>query len=218
MRNIISSSNNSCITINGSTIVGEGCVKGNGELATKTLEAVNFSKIRLDGSINVEYVQSNTLAIEITSDSNLIDFVQAEVIGNTLTVGATGSFSTNNRMSVKCSSPFIDDIYLRGSGDVEISTINTPVLNLYVQGSGDISIDDGICDELTATVQGSGDIDTSDLKASVANVQLQGSGDIRVRCEQTISANLMGSGDIKVYGKPTNQRVNEQGSGRIKFK
>lgn len=105
----------------------------------------------------------------------------------------------------------------KGSGSItashEIVDANASV-SLSLSGSGDIAIS-GKCENLTAQLSGSGDINTQGLVATNGVVNLVGSGDLICNVTGSLSANLVGSGNIKVFGSPSKKHLNKVGSGRI---
>ncbi len=215
--NIISGSSvtitNGSISVNG----GHGTM-GSGCLAERTVQTQQFNGISSNGPIDVIFEPSPHSSVVVVCDDNLHEHIIVRTHGNTLQVFVEGSFRTENRILVKCTSPYLRDINLKGSGDITVSDPCNSQLSIFLQGSGDITIDNGECDELTVYLQGSGDVDTQDLKVKSARLRLQGSGDIRAHCTDYLVAELVGSGDIKVTGKPTEKHISEKGSGRIKVK
>lgn len=214
-------SNNGSITIVNGVVVNGNVMgngkKGNGKLSSEKRIISNFNAIKVTGSMDVIYQKSSISELTVEADSNLLDNIETVIKGKTLHIKSNGGFSTNNRITIKCSSPSIEHVKISGSGDVVLQNIEEPELILQISGSGDIEVD-GVCDDLTASVSGSGDIDAEELIAQHVVVNVAGSGDVIVTAKQSVVASVAGSGDIKVKGKPQQQQVSERGSGRIKIK
>mgnify|MGYP000244645708 CR=1 FL=1 len=213
-------SNNGITIVNGVVVNGNvtgNSKKGNGKLSSEKRIISNFNAIKVTGSMDVIYQKNSIAELTVEADSNLLDNIETVVKGQTLHVKSKGSFSTNNRITIKCSSPSIEHVKISGSGDVVLQDIEEPELILQISGSGDIEVD-GVCDDLTASVSGSGDIDAEELIAQHVVVNVAGSGDAVVTAKQSVAASVTGSGDIKVKGKPKQQKVSERGSGSVKIK
>lgn len=88
-------------------------------------------------------------------------------------------------------------LHVQGSGDIRVAEINGGA-DIFVQGSGDVNIDGGSISMLNVSVQGSGDVSV-DAVAQAASLSVQGSGDIRVKRVRTEPRKrVQGSGDIRV--------------------
>tara|TARA_Y100001960_G_C14783301_1_gene888524 strand:+ start:5709 stop:6365 length:657 start_codon:yes stop_codon:yes gene_type:complete len=214
-------SNNGSITIVNGVVVNGNVTgngkKGNGKLSSEKRIISNFDAIKVSGSMDVIYQKSPIAELSVEADSNLLDNIETVVKGQTLHINSKGAFSTNNKITIKCSSPSIEHVKISGSGDVVLQDIEEHELTLQISGSGDIDVN-GVCNDLTASVSGSGDIDAEELIAQHVVVNVAGSGDVVVTAKQSVVASVAGSGDIKVKGKPKQQKVSERGSGRIKIK
>lgn len=210
------------ININGrnKTIIngfGTNIIEGNGEVVTQSRLTTEFASVIVEGSVDVNITCCVKPRLEITGDSNIIDLISTTIKSGVLHIECKGSFATQNAIIVNCSTYIVSEASVRGSGDIELLDLDQEQLSLCVQGSGDISTA-GKVKRLKAVVQGSGDIDCSDLNALRSDVAVHGSGDIRVRSTETLAAECLGSGDIKVYGNPQQRNVREMGSGKVKFR
>ncbi len=214
-------SNNGSITIVNGVVVNGNVTgngkKGNGKLSSEKRIISNFDAIKVSGSVDVIYQKSSIAELSVEADSNLFDNIETIVKGQTLYVNSKGGFSTNNKITIKCSSPSIEHVKISGSGDVVLQDIEEPELILQISGSGDIEVD-GVCEDLTASVAGCGDIDAEELIAQHVVVNVAGSGDAVVTAKQSVRASVSGSGDIKVKGKPLQKQISERGSGSVKIK
>ena len=194
-------SNNGITIVNGVVVNGNvtgNSKKGNGKLSSEKRIISNFNAIKVTGSMDVIYQKNSIAELTVEADSNLLDNIETVVKGQTLHVKSKGSFSTNNRITIKCSSPSIEHVKISGSGDVVLQDIEEPELILQISGSGDI--------------------DAEELIAQHVVVNVAGSGDAVVTAKQSVAASVTGSGDIKVKGKPKQQKVSERGSGSVKIK
>lgn len=206
------------VIITNGSVYGDHETIGSGKISEKAVQIQQFNELSSNGPIDVIFEPSPHSSAVVFCDDNLQENIIVHTHGNTLQVSVKGSFRTESRILVKCSSPYLSNVSLKGSGNITVLGSWSSQLSVYLQGSGDITIDDGECDELTVFLQGSGDVDTQDLKAKSTKLRLQGSGDIRSHCTEHLVAELVGSGDIKVTGQPIEKHISENGSGKIKVK
>lgn len=171
---------------------------------TKELNDIrDFSSIKVVGSTDIEYRQSNGSKTEVSiyGSDNLVDLVEVSAVNGVLQVGMKKGVRINGgerRLKVIASSPALNEVDITGSADVYLKgTLKGADLNLNVTGSGDIEAENLQYTNLSAFVQGSGDIDVIKAQTMTVRAIVSGSGDVTLK-GSTRSANLTvnGSGDI----------------------
>ena len=103
---------------------------------------------------------------------------------------------------------------IHGSGDIRLPAVQATQVSISIKGSGDVSAA-GNADKVDIEVMGSGDVRSRNLIAREANVRIMASGDVDVYAKEKLSASVMGSGDIRYAGSPTNVNRSVKGSGSI---
>jgi hypothetical protein len=106
---------------------------------------------------------------------------------------------------------------LHGSGDLEMNGGSSDKVEAEVVGSGKMTVV-GSCKEFKAEQTGSGEIDARHLNADGASLHLMGSGDSALNARKVASVTLRGSGNVVVYGRPSERDVSRKGSGEVTFK
>lgn len=132
-------------------------------------------------------------------------------IGNMVNGGVSG------RAVVGIALPAIEEVNIKGSGDVTLLDLQQAGIELEIQGSGDINAS-GKVENLQVSITGSGDMNVSHLICNRAHLSISGSGDIRAYVQQAVTASVTGSGDIVVRGNPVERSKSVAGSGSVKFK
>ena len=193
---------------------------------TKELNNVsNFSSIRVLGSPDVEYRQSNgsKTTVSIYGSDNLVDLLEVSTVNGVLQVNIKKGvkiLSGERRLKVIASSPSLNQVDIKGSADVYLKgTIKGNDLNLNIAGSGDIEAENLQYANIFALVKGSGDIDLKNVKATTVMSEVNGSGDISAEklAASNVVATVAGSGDIVCYAsRQLDARVS--GSGDIEYK
>lgn len=193
---------------------------------TKELNNVsNFSSIRVLGSPDVEYRQSNgsKTTVSIYGSDNLVDLLEVSTVNGVLQVNIKKGvkiLSGERRLKVIASSPSLNQVDIKGSADVYLKgTIKGNDLNLNIAGSGDIEAENLQYANIFALVKGSGDIDLKNVKATTVMSEVNGFGDISAEklAATNVVATVAGSGDIVCYAsRQLDARVS--GSGDIEYK
>ncbi len=205
------------IIINGCVVSGAESVSGNGELTTTEREISDFSSMRITGAVDVIYTSGVDTYLSLTADSNIHDLIKTDVVDGCLVVSSSGSYATQNKLYIQCSSHNFEKLVVTGSADTELNQVDADLISIEIKGSGDVQAT-GRARVVNVQIKGSGDVDLSELKAESGYLGVKGSGDIRAVITESVSASVMGSGDIKIKGNPTNRSVQEKGSGSVKFK
>lgn len=103
-----------------------------------------------------------------------------------------------------------------GSSDIWLAKLMAKDVSINSAGSGDLDIiDTSSADSVEISLMGSGDIDATQLHAVSASVKILGSGDILITVDESISATVLGSGDVKYGGTPNAVSVSQIGSGDV---
>lgn len=210
-------------------------VKGSGNVISESRQLPEFREIRLEGQGKVALTQGNQSSLEVTTDDNILPFIETEVkngklvisrekgknlrptkLNFTITVKDLEGISIAGSGDVSCNNKLVsDDFYAKisGSGDITLS-VDTAHLESDISGSGSIYLS-GSANSYDATITGSGDVDAFDLRARESSVVITGSGNCRVSIADKLRAKITGSGDVLYKGHP---QVNKTitGSGSVK--
>lgn len=104
-------------------------------------------------------------------------------------------------------------ITVAGSGTVEARAIDVQKLGVDVVGSGKLRAA-GKAKELKMSVAGSGDAEMDGLNVDDAKIDVAGSGNARFASNGHVNATIMGSGEVRVFGRAT-CKVSSMGSGKL---
>ena len=206
--------------------------------------AGNFSAIKVLGSPDVEYRQSNhsKTTVSIYGSDNLVDLLEVNTVNGVLHVNIKKGVNIHGgerRLKVIASSPSLAQVDIQGSSDVSLKgTIKGTNIRLNIIGSGDIDAENLNYTDISVAVKGSGDVVLKNMKVDNVNALVAGSGDIDMKgtaqrailtvngsgdisagnlVATNVTATVSGSGDIECYAsKQLNARVN--GSGEIEYK
>ena len=93
-------------------------------------------------------------------------------------------------------------IHVQGSGDVDLAGVDADRLEVVIEGSGNVRLD-GRAGDVNISVAGSGNVDLDGLRATRSAVQIAGSGNVRVDVSDALDVRIAGSGDVTYTGDPS---------------
>ena len=189
-------------------------IQGSGIAAAQTRTVAGFSRLDLTGSNNVTVVVGAPQSVVVRADSNLISHVTTQVVGGTLVIGDTGSFTTRAPMSVEVSVPSLTRLNLSGDGQISVTGINVPRLAVTVSGSGLLSAA-GTATQLDVTLSGDGQAQLFQLTARDVHAVVTGSGLIQVNATTSLDAAVPGTGAIVYSGNPPQVTTSVTGTGAV---
>jgi hypothetical protein len=182
------------------------CIDGVGPIITETLELEPFTKISLEGSMNLIISQGDKQQVLVTGHENIIPLIGTEIEDGEWEIVLGEDCIRNFELTIEIELPNIEKIELEGSGNIDIGPITTveDKLSIYLEGSGNIaSTGNSTIDELEIELDGSGNIDVYTIDSRICDIKLEGSGNIYVSVEETLKVDLTGSGNIHFRGDPT---------------
>jgi hypothetical protein len=209
-------------------------VEGNGIPRTESRWVSGFDQIASSGDFIVTVVPGNKCSVEVTADSNLLPYIETDVVGNTLKIRTQGLYSLREHdpIEIYITTPVLSGITLSGSGRIETGSFSGDEFRVTLSGSGDIdsqiSADQikanvsgsgtiylqGDAFETEFIVSGSGKIKSYDLEQSVCKAVISGSGDMFVNVTETLDAHISGSGRINYINNPV-VHTSISGSGKV---
>lgn len=212
------------IHLGGTTLVGQGArVKGSGVVVTKARSVAPFSRVRVEGPLDVRLAPTSAEGLRVHADDNLEPMIQTQVEGDTLVVGLRPGASFSTRMDLRVEIDFkqLQALQIKGSGDAQIDRLKGDRFEAELSGSGDLAIGllevrefsarisgsgdvalAGSAERQDYQLSGSGDVSAASLSGSKVRARLSGSGDLRIGVTQELDAELSGSGDLNYSGRP----------------
>jgi len=195
--------------------------EGEGDIITKTLDLSDIDRFSNDGSFDVFVEQGATQNVVVEGQSNIIDRLLTRVDDGRWDIKLKPGSYSDFSLTVKITTPDIEEMIIDGSGDVFIDQYTVSKLRLRSRGSGDFVVSEPmtISNRLDLDVEGSGDISIVSLDCQNLEMDVEGSGDIVVRGNsQDAVYYLDGSGDIFAFDMITaTGSATNRGSGDIEL-
>jgi hypothetical protein len=197
-------------------------LEGNGIVRTENRVASGFDEVTSSGDFNVTIVPGSKYTIEITAESNLLPYIETDVVGNSLKIRSRGLYSLreNEPIEIYITTPVLNGIALSGSGFIETGNFMSDDFRVTLSGSGDIDTEvsteqlkanvsgsgtiflAGDAYEGEFVISGSGKIKSYNLEQSFCQATISGSGDMYVNVSDEIDAHISGSGRVYFVNYP----------------
>lgn len=195
--------------------------------AERTYTIGSFDRVHVSGPFEVRLEVGGSPRASATGDRTLLDQVEIEVNGGTLTVsmgvngwGERGAASSAAPV-VTLSTPRLERATVNGGGRLTIDDMEGQALTLMVTGSGSIEATGLDARQLDATVIGTGalhlageaakarltsngpaTIEAAGLAVDDLTVRTDGAGEAHVAARYTADVNAVGVGRVIVEGTP----------------
>jgi len=175
--------------------------------------------ISADESI-IRYIKTDIVDGKLILDDSNRSFlsIEIDIVGPALSyieLNGSGSFNSENLLTDSDSLQIIKS----GSGDVILSKINNPIsaCRIVSLGSGNVDLSGMETNDLSVMSSGSGDVDLADVITSDLSVISSGSGyvDLEDISANSIKVSISGSGNCKISGRTSKAELYTQGSGNI---
>jgi len=178
-----------------------GCgLEDDGPPTSQTRQVAPFTRIDNPSSVDVVLTVGKSQQLRVRAGKKVISDVHTDVRDGTLHVDFDHHGWGGDDVVVEASIERLDGVTADGSGDIEVTGIDSGKFELRSSGSSDVALT-GRAGQLTVDLEGSGDADASGLKAGDARVTAEGSGDVDVRADR-LDVRLDGSGDVHYHGNP----------------
>ena len=176
-----------------------------------------FTKILIEGAIDLNVEAGKKQSVEVTTDSDHIDRVTTTVEGDTLVISMKGRRWRRADVSVNIAMKTLDGLMVEGAVDAELVNIDSKKFMVEIDGAADILID-GKCGSVDFQINGAGDVNAQDFKCENVVIEINGAGDAEVYASASVEATINGVGDIDVYGNPSKVRPRISGIGEFELK
>ena len=213
-------------------------IEGNGQRSSKTLSVGAFDKLHIKGSASKTFdvvLHTGAHAVSITTDENLLPYIEATVDKGQLSIQMTKNIHTENKPLIHVSASMYKKLYSKGrvhitshdtlrsdermelsledNSEVDIR-LAAPRSIININGSGKLKLG-GRTDRMTCNIAGSGTIRAYDLHTQETSIHIAGSGRVEARASEVLDVSIAGSGSIRYKGNPRlKQRIAGSGSVR----
>ena len=188
-------------------------IRGNGHVVTDNRKVTEFSDIKTGGAFRIEW-RPGTPSLSITTDDNLLRYIDSRVEGNTLHLESHDQLSPTRHIQVVVRSPKLTGVSASGATRLDAADLNIPKFYLQTSGASKITLA-GTADELLAEMSGATKLDAEALHTKNADITSSGASKAQVHATETLRVSISGAGKCTYYGHPKVER-HISGAGSIK--
>jgi hypothetical protein len=190
-------------------------IRGNGHIETDERTVSAFTEIDAGGAFEIEW-QSGPPALHITTDENLLSYVESDVSGNTLHLRTSDHIWPTHGIKVVISSPTRTAARIRGAVKLTAKQLSGTTFALEASGASQVSLD-GNVDHLLADMTGASELEAKGLQTKTAEISTTGAGDAEVAVAETLKVAITGAGKVTYSGSPTIEK-HITGAGSVRRK
>ena len=199
--------------------LASGCrwigIRGNGHIKTDDRTISAFTEIDAGGAFEIEW-QNGSPALHITTDENLLSYIESDVSGDTLRLRTDEEIWPTHGIKIVVSSPTRTAARIRGAVKLTADQLTGPKFALEGSGASHVSLDGNI-DELLADMTGASKLDASGLQTKTAEISTTGAGNVEVAVAETLKVAITGAGKVSYSGNPTIEK-HITGAGSVRRK
>ena len=191
-------------------------IAGSGNQASRAESYSGFTGVELSSGFHFTISRASTFSVVVTTDDNLLDYVQVTMTGSMLSVGlAPGHGYQTTVLKVAIAMPDLTDLELSGGTSGTVTGLSSSG-NLVVGSSGGSTVVvGGTASSLQMDVSGGSQVDLSGLHVGDANVNLSGGSQATVNMDGTLNAALSGGSRLFYFGSPKMGAIDTSGGSAI---
>ena len=208
-------------------------VEGSGNVVTEEMALADFSAVEAANAFEVEITQSDTFAVTIRVDDNILDLLDVSKEGDTLRLRLERGVSLRGDVTLEASitMPALDGLELSGASRASVSGFrSTDQLDIVLSGAstldgdleaGQTDIDasgasrvvlEGSATEATIEGSGASSLDLADFTVNTAEVRLSGASEATVNVQERIEpVDVSGASRLRYLGDPSLGDVSTSG-------
>ena len=208
------------VLLAGCVVLVGGChlpgIRGNGQIKTEERTIAAFVNLDGAGAFEIEW-QNGSPAVRITTDENLLRYVETNVSGDTLHLRTREHVWPTHGIKVVISSPTRSGGKMRGAIKLTVKQLSGPIFALEAKGASQVSLD-GSVDRLLVDMTGASQLAAAGLQAKTAEISTTGAGDSEVAVTDTLKVVITGAGKVTYSGNPATINKQITGAGSIRHK
>ena len=201
-------------------VLAVGChwvgIHGNGHIKTDERPVSAFANIDVRGAFTIEW-QSGTPSLRITTDENLLPYIESNVSGDTIHLRTREQIRPTHGIRVVISSPTRAGARISGAVKFTAKQLSGPRFALESRGASRVSLDGNI-DELLADMTGASELAASALQTKTAEISTTGAGNAEVAVAETLKVVITGAGKVQYSGNPPTIEKHISGAGSVRHR
>ena len=203
-----------------SILLAAGChwvgIRGNGHIKTDERPVSAFANIDMSGAFTIEW-QSGTPSLRITTDENLLSYIDSDVSAETLHLRTREQIRPTHGVRVVISSPTRTGARTTGAVKLDAKQLSGTRFALESRGASRVSLEGNI-DELLVDMTGASELAASNLQTKVSEISTTGAADAEISVAEKLKVAITGAAKITYSGNPATIEKHISGAGSIRHK
>lgn len=191
-------------------------IRGNGHMKTEERPVGAFANIDAGGAFSIVW-EAGSPAVRITTDENLLPYIENDVSGNTLRLHMRDHVWPTHGIKIVISSPDRAGASLRGAVKLTAKQLSGPAFALESKGASEVTLD-GNVERLLVDMTGASQLAADGLQTKIAEISTTGAGDADVAVTDTLKVVITGAGKVAYSGNPSKIEKHVTGAGSIQHK
>jgi len=191
-------------------------VRGNGNIKTDQRTISAFANIDAGGAFIIEW-QNSAPALSITTDENLLSYIDSDVSGDTLHLHTRDQIWPTHGIKVVISSPTRSGAKISGAVRLTATQLAGPEFAFQSTGAARVTLD-GSVDELLADMTGASELKANALQTKTAEISTTGAADAELAVSEILKVAITGAGKVSYSGNPKTIEKHITGAGSIRHK
>jgi hypothetical protein len=161
--------------------------------------------------------RSGSPALEITTDENLLRYIDSKVTDHKLRLHARERLAPTKGVKVVLSSPTRLAAQLTGASELVARQLSGAAYAVETRGAAEVTLE-GAVDTLLADMTGASELNAKGLQTKTAEVSITGAADAEISVTETLKATITGAGEVSYHGTPKTIEKHVTGAGSIHHK
>jgi hypothetical protein len=191
-------------------------IRGNGDIKTDERPVSAFANIDVKGAFTIEW-QSGGPSLRITTDENLLPYINSNVSGDTLQLRTRELIRPTKGVKVVISSPTRTGARISGAVKLDAKQLSGSRFALESRGASRVSLEGNI-GELLVDMTGASELTANALQTKTAEISTTGAGDAEIAVAETLKVAITGAGEVKYSGNPATIEKHISGAGSVRHR
>lgn len=191
-----------------------GGLRGNGHLVTEQRDLAPFKNLEIGGAFDIDW-RSGSPSVSVTTDENLMQFVELHVSDGTLHARTARSVHPTHSIKLKLTGSALEAASLSGASRLQADQLSGARFSLETAGASKVQLQ-GAVTELVAGMTGASNLRAESLQTKSAELSLAGAGSARVNVSDALKVSITGAGKVEYSGNPAQVERHITGAGTIR--
>jgi hypothetical protein len=208
----------SCITITVNSSAGSG------KITNRSYDVSDFSRLSFSGIGKIIIKQGDREGLSVEAESNVIDNIKVNKVGNILEIGFKNSFFKvipTKDIVFNLTVKNLEEVTISGAGSIECDSLQTQSLSIVSSGAGNVVLGitatnleinisgagkvnaSGTVKTQSLDISGAGSYNAKDLISDNCEINISGAGKAVVRVNEALDVKISGFGNVEYYGSPS---------------